>query len=102
MTAPNASEILAYHDTCLQAAGWPDEFEPRHSSGEWQVIELNHRYNCRLWNEEDLARRRTVADSEIARNKRAIDGFNQKRNDAIERIDEVLLERFSSIERRVG
>ncbi len=102
MIALNASEILAYHDACLQAVGWPNELEPRHASGEWQVIELNHRYNCRLWNEEDLARRTTVADSEIARNKRAIDGFNQKRNDAIERIDEILLERFSSIERGVG
>ena len=36
-------------------------------------------------------RRRNVADAEIAKNKRAIDGYNQKRNDAIERIDEQLL-----------
>src|SRR5262249_3379448 len=44
-----------------------------------------------LWAEEDLARRRNVPDSEIAANKRAIDGYNQKRNDAIERIDEMIL-----------
>jgi len=56
-----------------------------------QAIEDNHRFNCLLWGEEDLARRRNVSDSEIAKNKRAIDGFNQKRNDAIERIDEELL-----------
>ena len=58
--------------------------------GLWQAIEDNHRYNCLLWDEEDLARRRNVPDAEIAGNKRAIDGYNQKRNDAIERIDEQL------------
>ena len=41
--------------------------------------------------QEDLARRRDVADSEIALNKRRIDGFNQNRNDAIERIDNLIL-----------
>ena len=55
------------------------------------AIEDNHRHNRLLWDEEDLARRRNVPDSEIAANKRAIDGYNQKRNDAIERIDEQLL-----------
>lgn len=51
----------------------------------------NHHFNSSLWAEEDLARRTQVSDSEIARNKRAIDGFNQARNDAIERMDEILL-----------
>jgi hypothetical protein len=52
----------------------------------------NHRCNCLLWDEEDLARRRKRPDAEIAANKRAIDGYNQKRNDAIERIDEAAAE----------
>ena len=50
-----------------------------------------------LWDEEDLARRRHAPDSEIAGNKRAIDGYNQKRNDAIERIDEQLLSLFTAM-----
>jgi len=57
----------------------------------WRAIADNHRMNELLWKEEDLARRRQVPDAEIAANKRAIDGYNQKRNDAIERIDESLL-----------
>ena len=43
-----------------------------------------------LWGEEDLARRTTVDDSAIAANKRNIDRFNQARNDAVERVDELL------------
>jgi hypothetical protein len=61
----------------------------------WRAIEDNHRHNRLLWDEEDLARRRSVPDSEIARNKRAIDAYNQKRNDAIERIDEILFSGLS-------
>jgi Protein of unknown function (DUF4254) len=54
-------------------------------------VQTNHRNNCLLWAQEDLARRTTVSDAHIAANKRAIDGFNQARNDATERVDELLL-----------
>jgi hypothetical protein len=57
----------------------------------WHWVQANHRNNSLLWAEEDLARRTTVADAEIAANKRAIDGYNQARNDATERVDELLL-----------
>ncbi|NRA73147.1 MAG: DUF4254 domain-containing protein [Rickettsiales bacterium] len=62
----------------------------KHSS--WNFILKNHQYNILLWDEEDLARRREVADSEIAKNKRNIDQYNQKRNDYIEKIDEAIIE----------
>ncbi|MBL8326587.1 MAG: DUF4254 domain-containing protein [Rubrivivax sp.] len=79
--------------------GWPKAGPPADAAGAgmpggaefWRWVQTNHLYNCRLWAEEDLARRITVADAEIAANKRAIDGFNQARNDATERVDEVLL-----------
>ena len=47
-----------------------------------------HSFNFQLWHQEDIARSPTASDEEIAKVKRAIDGFNQQRNDWIEKIDE--------------
>ncbi len=89
-----ADELIPRHDAWLAHPGWPAQ-QPPQPSGDapdlWTWIQANHRFNSQLWAEEDLARRTQVADAEIAKNKRAIDGFNQARNDAIERIDEILL-----------
>ncbi len=49
-------------------------------------------FNFLLWHEEDIARSRDVTAERIAEVKRAIDGFNQKRNDYIERIDDWIME----------
>src|SRR3954452_18553105 len=87
MKLPAAAEVLEFHDYVLAAPGQPARFK----EGIWAAIEANHWHNCSLWEQEDLARRRNVPDTEIASNKRAIDAHNQKRNDAIERIDEALL-----------
>lgn len=99
---PASSEVTTFHDACLAIADWAKTTSPRHAAGVWQVIEINHRCNCLLWDEEDLARRIRVSDTEIAANKRAIDGHNQKRNDAIERIDEALLEVLAGVARSPG
>jgi Protein of unknown function (DUF4254) len=90
MKAPRAAEIVALHDRVLAQADWSTAAIPQ-AGDVWSNIERNHRCNCRLWTEEDQARRRDVPDAAIAANKRNIDGFNQQRNDAIERIDETLL-----------
>jgi len=95
-----AADLVAFHDACHGLPGWAQSAVPRFADGLWRALEDNHRCNCLLWDEEDLARRRNVADAEIAGNKRAIDGFNQRRNDAIERIDEQLLEVLRGVERR--
>jgi len=95
MTGISARDLTAFHDSCHATAGWAKSGAAGHGAGLWQAIEDNHRCNCLLWDEEDLARRRNVPDSEIANNKRAIDGYNQKRNDSIERMDEQLLMIFS-------
>jgi len=85
MNGLESSRITAFHDG--QAAAAPSEV--------WRAIQENHRLNDLLWKEEDLARRRHVPDSEIAGNKRAIDRYNQQRNDSIEQIDETLLKSLS-------
>ncbi len=50
-----------------------------------------HRANFDLWHEEDKARDPGATDAEIAGVKRAIDGLNQRRNDLVEQIDQLLL-----------
>jgi hypothetical protein len=97
-----AQALTSFHDGRHAIAGWAKSGAAEYRSGLWQAIEDNHRCNCLLWDEEDLARRRNVPDAEIAKNKRAIDGHNQKRNDAIERIDEQLLILFSNTEKFEG
>ncbi|MFO1219802.1 MAG: DUF4254 domain-containing protein [Burkholderiaceae bacterium] len=89
--ALHAAEVTALHDALLAAPAWPQQESAPRDDGLRRWIQTNHRFNCRLWAEEDLARRTQVADAEIAANKRAIDRFNQARNDATERVDELLL-----------
>lgn len=50
-----------------------------------------HQFNFLLWHEEDIARSPDVSDQRIAAVKRAIDRYNQQRNDWIEKIDETLI-----------
>ncbi|HWP18349.1 MAG TPA: DUF4254 domain-containing protein [Burkholderiaceae bacterium] len=85
---PRAAEIDEFQQTALGLPGWP---ETPHPDGPMRWVAANHRYNSLLWDEEDQARRTDVPDSEIAKNKRAIDRYNQLRNDAIESLDECLL-----------
>ena len=93
-----AQEIIGLHDAYLLNMAWPDESEMKYQASDsiFKFIEANHLFNTKLWNEEDLARRQNVSDSEITKNKRAIDKFNQSRNDFIEQIDSFILERISN------
>ncbi len=88
---PKAAQIIEMHDHLLGTPTWPAEVPASTGDTILDAARLNHRFNCLLWAEEDLARRTQVADSEIATNKRAIDRYNQARNDATERVDELLL-----------
>jgi len=88
-----ATRVIAEHDRLLADGSWPPAESPSDDAAEplWHWIRTNHRFNTLLWREEDLARRTQVADAEIVANKRAIDRCNQARNDATERVDEILL-----------
>ena len=81
-------------DTLLErlVARW-HEVEPAHDEQGLggRVCDL-HRFNFLLWHEEDVARSPAVTDARIAQVKRAIDRYNQARNDAIEKVDDWLIE----------
>ena len=85
--------VTTFHDSYLANPSWPASSVIHNADGTelWKWIIKNHCNNCLLWAEEDLARRIKVSDMDIAINKRAIDRYNQARNDAIECIDEQLL-----------
>ena len=91
-----AAAIVAYHDAQV-ARGASAAVGEHPPDDAWPFIAANHRNNHLLWDEEDQARRTDVAAAAIAANKRAIDGYNQDRNDAIERIDETLLARLAGV-----
>jgi hypothetical protein len=92
----NGISITRFHDWVLaeRSAVQRTRMTPAHV---WQWIEANHRYNALLWDEEDRARRTDVGDSQIAASKRLIDQYNQKRNDAVETLDEAILNELRDV-----
>jgi hypothetical protein len=93
-SALSGERLVRFHDERLGDRPRPVSGAAHFAEGLWHLIERNHRFNARLWDEEDLARRRDVADAEIAANKRNIDRLNQGRNDSVEQIDEILARRI--------
>jgi hypothetical protein len=91
--APAAPLAVATIDALLAhlVAHWHD-FEVEHSEEglRGRICDL-HRFNFLLWHEEDIARSPHVTDGRIAQVKRAIDRYNQARNDAIEKVDDCLI-----------
>ena len=63
------------------------------------LVSQEHAFNFLLWHEEDIARSPDVGDARIAQAKRAIDRYNQQRNDWIEQIDDTVTQQI--VERNV-
>jgi hypothetical protein len=72
--------ILTWHATevCIQQEGL------------LKLIEENHAFNFQLWQAEDRARREDMGHGFVYAAKRAIDSYNQQRNNRMESIDEWL------------
>lgn len=80
--------ITSLHDTTVKL--WHlQPVENNHRDFLYAVCE-QHKFNFLLWHEEDVARSPDVSDEQIAQVKRAIDKYNQRRNDCIERLDDHL------------
>ena len=99
----SVTNILAMHDrpapdgssdaaTPAAAAGTPDDLAA--------LVEAAHLANVAIWRLEDQARRRDVADSRIAAIKRAIDPWNQRRNDLMEQVDASILAEHANVDVR--
>ena len=95
---PAAPLTVATIDALLThlVAHWHD-FEVEHSEEglRGRICDL-HRFNFLLWHEEDIARSPHVTDGRIAQVKRAIDRYNQARNDAIEKVDDCLIAQLAA------
>src|SRR5262245_43874129 len=90
----DAKQIIALHRNTTEAWHRHDINNP-HRDLLYLVCE-QHRYNFLLWHEEDVARSPDVGDARIAAVQRAIDGYNQKRNAAIEKNDDSLKRQLES------
>ena len=67
---------------------WHSEPVANSYEGIWSIVCQQHSFNFLLWHEEDIARSPNVGDTKVAEVKRAIDGYNQNRNDWIEKVDD--------------
>jgi hypothetical protein len=74
-------DLLAHED------GGPTAFANVTETELMQQASGNLAMNFLLWHTEDIARRRDVPDTVIANCKRDIDGYNQRRNNFMERMD---------------
>lgn len=82
------AEILQLHENTV--AQWHAQPISNSYKGWLNLVCQQHIFNYELWHQEDIARGPNVSDQEIARVKRAIDKFNQQRNDCIERLDDAI------------
>jgi len=77
-----------WHGQAPQAAG----------AGFLRLVQENHQRNFQLWHEEDIARRDDLGSERVHQAKRAIDRFNQERNNFIEEMDKMLVAAFKPAE----
>ena len=87
--------LMDCHDApalqALRTASWHETPPAVTAAGFLRLVEENHLRNFLIWHEEDRARRDDLGSDAVRHAKRAIDRFNQERNDCIERMDLALV-----------
>lgn len=86
----DVSAIFMLHQASIQA--WKVSGVVLNASSFLALVEQNHAFNYQLWHAEDKARREDKGHAFVYQAKRAIDGFNQQRNDCMEAMDVYLFE----------
>lgn len=81
-------DMTALHQDAIPL--WEDAPIQHQHTGLLLLVEENHAFNFQLWQAEDRARRDDMGHSFVYQAKRAIDHFNQQRNNRMEAIDELL------------
>ncbi len=82
-------QVQALHQS--KTKDWHEELSREKESLPWKFIEENHFWNFSLWHEEDIARIKDIDPVRIMAAKQNIDKYNQLRNNAMEKIDEWIL-----------
>lgn len=85
----NPNEISQLQSTLT--ARWHGETPAVCESDFLLLVSENHLRNFLLWHEEDVARRDDLGSERVHQAKRAIDRYNQERNNFIEEMDKVLV-----------
>lgn len=94
----NSMMLIQFHDDCLD----PDNLQPntpiyalddiRH----W--ISANHQFNCIRWDEKNQIKCQKLSRESLIGSLNEIDYYNQERNQAIARIDELFLRQLKWVE----
>jgi hypothetical protein len=88
----SARDLAQLQDRATEFWHSGKELDPPTAEAFHGLVLAQHRANYDLWHAEDRARAPRATDAEIAAVKRAIDHFNQIRNDLAEKIDSALLD----------
>jgi hypothetical protein len=92
----NPDEITTLQTTLT--ARWHEESPAATGTEFLLLVEENHLRNFQLWHEEDIARRDDLGSERVHQAKRAIDRFNQERNNFIEEMDKLLVAALKPLE----
>lgn len=77
--------ITSLHEQKINS--WKKQGIELSESGLLELVEQNHNFNYQLWHTEDKARRDDKGFEFVYKAKRLIDGYNQQRNNFMEKID---------------